>query len=308
MADVSTRDDEEDPGIGSVAVLFAVGFLTALAYLRATYPTPGLGQLTPAAALWAALFCTQVAAWLVVTVLSVKSIRDLHRREPLNGVVPFGRIAVVVIVLAATCYAIFITFLESPAVVGILEGVKPAHGIKPTIAGLDVLVAGLSYIPLMVVGGSLLIAHAALKRLVDRTQSIQRQVSRLRDLGNRLRMLLFGATILVGLSSASAVTLNFARRGALAEGPLASEYFWIHGGLYSVLLALLYIPAHVTLVRKGRVVAEQLFPLGSPGGEPGAPVEGRKQIADEMGIHLSGIPGWEVVVSILVPLATSLLG
>ena len=300
---MSTRADEEDPRVGFVAVLFAVGFVAALAYLRATYPSPGLGALTPSGALWAALFCTQVAAWVVVTVLSVKSIRDLNRREPLNTVVPIARIVAVVIVLAGTCLLIFETFLDSAAVRRALDNVSPDPGLRRAFAGLGLPVAATSYVPLMIVGGALLITHAALQRLVGGADALHLQVSRLRDFGSRLRMLLFGATLLVGLSSASAVMLNVARGNALGE-----QYFWIHGALYSMLLALLYIPAHVTLVQKARAVAERMCPPGNAGSEAGLLQEGRQQVEADMGVQLSGMPGWDVVTSILIPLATALLG
>jgi hypothetical protein len=275
-----------------VAVLFAVGFIGAWAYLRAAYAETtylGIAGLPPAGVLWAALFCTQIAAWVVVSGLSVKSVLSLPGR-PAWATAAMGQAAAVVVVLGATCLLIFQTFIGRDAVGRYLAGLDPDPGLDRTIAGLGPVIAPTSYIPLLVVGWSLLVTHAVLGRLVIQAgDDVHTQVTRLRDLRDRLHMLLFGATVLVGLSSAAAVTLNRAR-----GGPLAPEFFWIHGGLYSVLLVLLYVPAHVTLVRKGRIVAEHI-------------PEGQDKVEAETGIQLSGVPGWDVVTSILVPVATSLL-
>jgi len=126
----------------------------------------------------------------------------------------------------------------------------------------------------------------------------------LNEFRNRLLLLLFGAMILVGLSSVSALILNGAR-----GHPLDPEILWLHGSVYSVLLALLYLPAHLTLVKGATEVADRAASTPALDAAPlETQLESRKAVADEIGVNLSGLPGWEASVAIVMPVATSLLG
>jgi hypothetical protein len=293
----SPLGEANDPPVGTHAILFASGFLIALAYLGARHrfsSYPSIFEMSPPSVLWAALFCTQVGAWAAVgTWAAVTAKPMLSRVDTASGKVIGAALAL----LVAFCLVFFDVFIGRSVNAA---GIEP--GISTRIAGLGPFWAAVSYSVVVVLAGALLITHAALQQSNVTALTMREQMRTLRQFSSRLRTQLFGAGLLVGLSSASAVALNRAR----GSNGLPADYLVIHGALYSILLALLYVPAHITLVKKARTIVDRL-PAVSPAGDTTAPDE-RKQIEEDLGLRLSGLPGWDIVASILVPLAASFLG
>lgn len=304
MRDTERSESPADTPVGRPLTLFAAGFFVGLGYLWYTYPPlpPYIASLSSGGTTWAALLCVQVGAWVVVGTFSVETVVRTHRAVPfrtaLPGIRQAGFVLAILSVLGVTL-AVFVVFLSEEAV-----NYSGDLGIRRTIGGLGLPGAIVSYLILGIVAGSILLLHAALQHSCQNPLDTSIQIRQLNEFRNKLLLLLFDAMILVGLSSGSAVILNEAR-----GQPLDSGYLWLHGGVYSALLGLLYLPAHFTLVKGATALGDRA--VSTPALQAASPqtqLERRKAIADEIGVNLSGLPGWEAFIAIAMPVATSLLG
>jgi hypothetical protein len=127
------------------------------------------------------------------------------------------------------------------------------------------------------------------------------------DLRGRLQQLLVLGGAIIG---AATLTTGALRLAVLAWKPNASfppDYPVLYGGFFTVVLAFLYGPAHVSLQRQGRAMLDGCWPL-PPTVKPDEAWYKARQTAESMlGLTISVRDGFQTGAAILAPLVTSLI-
>lgn len=241
----------------------------------------------PEAGLWLFILIAGAALWAVLLVPLVGSLRRWGRPRGL----PTGLTALLLTVL-------IFGLLAAPALTGGTPSELPGHIWKIvvfTILGYLVALVGFASIWSVQAGAAALDSLPKEKRLVT-------LVELRRSLAATLALL--GA--LLGASILATGALHNALRASGEE--TAHELVLLYGGFLSLVLALVYAPAHQQLQAVGRGFVDDVAPLPDPASADFSDrLEKRSKLEELLQLNVGVSGGFRAGVAILAPLGTSLV-
>lgn len=246
--------------------------------------------------LWVGLMCAQTALWVLALAWLLPVVGRLRREYgDENRVERVGSTAAILVLIAALAvggprrsqwpdyvqnHSVKIAFLT---MVGALVGLVAAQGVW--------------------------LVHGGLKRLAARDLrddlSVPTFLSLQGDLNHFLSIL--GAILGLIVLAASAQ-----RRTVLAFAPATDfpyEGVLLYGLFFSILVAAIYIPTHVTLARVGAAICDQVFPPVPPTSpEWDERTAKREKLGAVLSLDVGLVGRFKASVAILTPLVGSLVG
>jgi hypothetical protein len=244
-----------------VLAILVLGWLVGLLVLYADRPWwPGRSRdvaETGSFVLWASLICAQTALWALLLAWLLPTVRRLgaeYWSENANEIVWSAAAILVIVVLVAIV----------PPLTRSFPNYLPNHAVK--LAFLTILGGLVGLVPAC----GIWLVHGGLKRLgrdVDRNEDSIRTYLALEARLHRFLATLGAILGLLILTTAALrrVVVEYATKythETAADFPY--EYVLLYGLLFSLLVAAVYLPTHLTLIRVGRSLVDSFFPGVSP--------------------------------------------
>jgi len=252
--------------------------------------------------LWSSLFCAQTALWALLLAWLLPQVGRLeaeYRSENANEVVWSTRAVLALVVLAA-----ILPPLLFPA-----PNFVPEHAEK---LGLLTILGGLVG---LVPARGIWLVHGGLKRLERDPGRDGGSIKAYRPLAAELQRFIaaLGAIlsllILATAAQRRAVVAYATTYTDKTAGDYPYEYVLLYGFLFSLLVAAIYLPTHLTLIRVGRGLVDSVVPDVSPAErEWEERTAKREKLAATLQLDVSPFARLRTAVAILTPFLSSLTG
>jgi hypothetical protein len=301
--------DEADPLAIPLKRLFVLAALGGAAgaltiffdnFFRAWEPEQWHAVRTGPYTVWILLLCLQPAVWGAALVPLWRTVKPL---------LPYWNAAKsdLTFLMLAFALAVGVGFAAGPLLTRFPDFLPWYHW---KLLGLSI-VGG--FIGLLAVFGMWL-AHVKLRQMA-RAPVTEKSVAEFLAVRETLHNLLLFVGALIGMAilAAGAERQAIAAYSALTNandpGRFPAEYVLVYGIYFSALLALAYVPVHLTLTAVGCRLREHYFPLPLPSDDKWAEICGKRDTFDGL-LQLRTGPGTALKASaaILTPLIASMTG
>jgi len=244
--------------------------------------------------LWAAAIAAQTMVW----VLAFPAIREISRRRRTPEAA--GSREVVWATAALALVGLVVAVL--PPLTGELPDTIPNRGLKTFI--LNVVAFALA----IYAARAMWFAVAELRALGSSRAAGLDALLLHRRLRGELQLLLRVLGALVTLAVIASAALRAFTASVDPDGALPAQAVVLYGVTLSLVLALIYVPAHQTMLASGGALRERIAPLLPPG-DPG--FEGRLGLRDRidsfLGLDVAATVSLRAAIAILSPLLGSLV-
>lgn len=153
------------------------------------------------------------------------------------------------------------------------------------------------------------LTQAAIRDIFSTTPQVEYDVKdylRLRDYLQQFLMIL-GALLSVLILVSAALRAAALASGATIESHYPPVYLLILGAYYTLLIALVYFPAYLSLVSAGQRLLDVYFALPTPGSEGWAEKYlGRKQLEELLELKFTGEQRFITSITLLLPFVSSI--
>ena len=246
--------------------------------------------------LWAGLMGAQTALWALVLawlVPSVGRLRTRYGRENRTEVVASTAMILAIIVVVAVGGPLASSWPDY----------VPHHAVK---VGLITLVGALVG---LVAARGVWFVHGGLKQLAAEDLGTDKALKTFLALQNDLHRFLGTMGAILGLIILSA---GAQRRAVLAYAPgtdYGYELVLVYGFFFSILVAAVYLPTHLTLTSVGISIRDAFFPAVSPTSpEWEDRMAKREKLGGQLELQVGALGRFKASAAILTPLAGSLIG
>jgi hypothetical protein len=282
-----------------LAVLL-VGAIVGFAVLFADAPTWNHQQRHVASsgpvAFWATLMCVQTALWALVLVWLFPTIRRFPRdyfRESRSEIIGST------ILILAILIALAVTGIVSPRWPNYFPGHAAKLGALTILGGLVGLVAA----------WGIWLVHGGLKVLAGRDLKSEESLKTFLSLQDELSRFLGVLGAIIGLL---VLSTGAHRRAVLSYAPTTRYGFELvlaYGFLFTILVAAVYLPAHLTRTRVASEIRDAVFPSVPPSAHDWIErTNRRKKLGNTLGLEQGPLAQFKTSVAILTPLLGSLTG
>lgn len=273
------------------------GALIGVAVLYADFPSWDADDRVRASQgpflLWMGTIAAQTMAWVFVFPV----FRRLGRRLHTDAAARSREIRVATGTLALLGAAIAFV----PPLVADLPETVPHRGLK--VAFLNIVAFGLA-----IYGArAIWFAGARLRTLADEEANALAAIQRHRRYRADLEILLAALGTLVTLAVVASAALRALTVSVDARTALPAQSVILYGVVLSLILALVYTPAYLALLRAGRALRDRLAPLVAPDDPTfGDRVTQRERLDALLGLNVAATVSFRAGVAILSPLLGSL--
>jgi hypothetical protein len=256
---------------------------------------------------WLFLQVIQVAAWPIMFIIVTARIREIGAYSKGN----YGEIALSALLFSLAALAVALVGVFAPT----LPGWLPGYEAKLTLLSVLAVAVGLT----AAIG--LWLCQGALRKLLEQVTAANKarkqELDRLLHLKDSLALflLVLGTLLSLAIFAASAERRAVAvyghrtKRHFSIEHVFPTNYIFLYGLLFSILIALAYAPAHITFQAAGRKLRDTIVPMLEPG-DPGwqARLTERKSFEDLLELQVTTAANLRVGIAALSPLLASVTG
>lgn len=300
LTDSVERRLDQDVSTWKVLVVLIGGALFGFVVVFADFPWWDEHHRTfsgkGAFVLWAGLMCAQTALWALALAWLLPSVARLRAQ--------YGRKNRTEVVVSTTMIlAIIVLLAVGGAIVNAWPDYVPHHSAK---IGLLTLVGALVG---LVAARGVWFVHGGLKQLAAEDLGTEKALSTFLSLQSELHRFLGTLGAILGLIILSA---SAQRRAVLAYAP-ATEYGYelvlVYGLFFSILVAAIYLPTHLTLADVGNRIRNAFFPAVPPSSPEW---ENRSAKREKLGtvleLQVGPLGRFKASAAILTPFVGSLIG
>jgi len=252
--------------------------------------------------LWAALICAQTTFWTLAAapVFSMLRRNWAGWRSQRWDIIISGLllVAVAVSIVAVTNY------------IGPVPGPHPSNQVFPHQHVKIWSITGVALILALGASVSIWLIRGRLDEL--RTDATDREIELFIEFRSELERLLGILGAIVGLAVLATaalrqVVLEYVSLGH-EKASFPPDYPILYGLILSLVVALVYLPTYLALLKTGSDLRDRAAPLGAPG-EPDfeAVIAKRRTLTDLLGLEISASTSFRVSATILSPLFAALI-
>lgn len=244
--------------------------------------------------LWAAAIAAQTMVWA----LAFPAIREISRRRRTPEAARAREVAWATAALALVGLAVAIL----PPLTGELPDTIPNRGLKTFVLNLAAFALA------VYAARAMWFAVAELRALGSSGAADLEALNRHRSLRGELQLLLRILGALVTLAVIASAALRAFTAHVDPEGALPAQAVVLYGVTLSLVLALVYVPAHQTMLASGGALRDRIAPLLPPDDRG---FEGRLGLRDRidsfLGLDVGATVSLRAGIAILSPLLGSLV-